>query len=44
MRRQQLFLAGEWRDGADEIEVGSYYAEFFSRLVRWTMGEDRFHP
>lgn len=30
--------------GADEIEVGSHYAEFFSRLVRWTTGEDRFHP
>ncbi|MBT8336784.1 MAG: hypothetical protein KJO11_09285 [Gemmatimonadetes bacterium] len=26
--------------GADEIEVGSHYAEFFTRLVRWTMGED----
>ena len=25
--------------GADEIEVGSHYAEFFARLVRWTMGE-----
>lgn len=30
--------------GADEIEVGSHYAEFFTRLVRWTMGEDRLHP
>ena len=26
--------------GADEIEVGSHYAEFFVRLVRWTMGDD----
>ncbi len=25
--------------GAGEIEVGSHYAEFFARLVRWTMGE-----
>ena len=25
--------------GADDIEVGSHYAEFFTRLVRWTMGE-----
>jgi len=25
--------------GAKEIEVGSWYAEFFTRLVRWTMGE-----
>ena len=25
--------------GANEIEVGSWYAELFSRLVRWTMGE-----
>lgn len=24
---------------ADAIEVGSYYAEFFTRLVLWTMGE-----
>ena len=26
--------------GADEIEVGSHYAEFLVNLVRWTMGED----
>ena len=26
--------------GADEIEVGSLYAEFFTRLVRWTADED----
>lgn len=26
--------------GAAEIEVGSYYAAFFTRLVRWTMGRD----
>lgn len=26
--------------GAAEIEVGSNYAAFFTRLVRWTMGED----
>jgi hypothetical protein len=25
--------------GANEIEVGSHYAELFTRLVRWTMGE-----
>ena len=25
--------------GAGDIEVGSWYAEFFSRLVRWTMGD-----
>jgi hypothetical protein len=25
--------------GANEVEVGSYYAEFFTRLVRWTMGD-----
>lgn len=26
--------------GAEEIEVGSHYVEFFTRLVRWTMGVD----
>ena len=26
--------------GAASIEVGSLYAEFFTRLVRWTMGDD----
>lgn len=26
--------------GADEVEVGSHYAAFFTRLVRWTMGEE----
>lgn len=26
--------------GGEEIEVGSHYAEFFTRLVRWTMGLD----
>ncbi len=26
--------------GAGAIEVGSHYAEFFTRLVRWTMGDD----
>jgi hypothetical protein len=26
--------------GAVDIEVGSHYAEFFTRLVRWTMGDD----
>lgn len=25
--------------GAGEIEVGSWYAEFFTRLVRWAMGK-----
>jgi uncharacterized membrane protein len=25
--------------GANDIEVGSHYAELFIRLVRWTMGE-----
>jgi hypothetical protein len=25
--------------GADAVEVGSHYVEFFTRLVRWTMGE-----
>jgi putative glutamine amidotransferase len=25
--------------GAGDIEVGSWYAEFFTRLVRWTMGD-----
>ena len=25
--------------GAEAIEVGNWYAEFFTRLVRWTMGE-----
>lgn len=29
--------------GANEIEVGSYYAELFTRLVRWTMGELQDH-
>lgn len=27
--------------GAEEIEVGSHYAAFFTRLVRWTMGDGR---
>jgi hypothetical protein len=27
--------------GADEIDVGSHYADFFTRLVRWTMGGGR---
>jgi hypothetical protein len=26
--------------GAEEIEVGSGYVELFTRLVRWTLGED----
>jgi uncharacterized membrane protein len=26
--------------GGDGIEVGKRYAEFFARLVRWTMGQD----
>ena len=26
---------------ANDIEVGSHYAEFFTRLIRWTMGEDQ---
>ena len=25
-------------EGSDEVEVGSDYARFFSRLVEWTMG------
>jgi uncharacterized membrane protein len=25
--------------GANDVEVGSHYAEFFTRLVRWTMGQ-----
>jgi hypothetical protein len=25
--------------GANDIEVGNWYAEFFTRLVRWTMGD-----
>mgnify|MGYP001814249796 FL=1 len=25
--------------GADEIDVGSHYAAFFTRLIRWTAGE-----
>jgi len=29
--------------GANDIEVGSHYAELFTRLVRWTMGELQYH-
>ena len=30
--------------GAPEIDVGSWYAEFLTRLVRWTMGDDPSGP